>query len=90
MKLEALHSNVRYVAILRDMDSRLLANGEARIYISEARGFFWPRDAAIIHTILVREAMIEIPKLDLILKVYQLKACESKSHFDLDLSPAHI
>jgi hypothetical protein len=86
MKLEGLHSNIRYSAILRDTDGLLLANGEARIYILEARGFFWPRDAAIIQTILVREAMIEIPKLDLILKVYHLNACESKSHFHLGLS----
>ena len=89
MKLESLHADIRYPAILLDKDDQHLATGEVQIDTFQARGVFSCSEhesAAILSQLPIDEANVEILQSDLRLKAYHLKSFSSQTVFHFDLS----
>jgi len=85
MQTGNLNPQIRYPATLRDADNQILSNGEVLIDTSQASGYFWPENKAILNTLPVHKAIIEMHQPDLILEIYFLRPCAFQLYLHFDL-----
>jgi hypothetical protein len=83
MKLEDLHLETRYPAILRNLDNQPLASGEVLFYREKSEGLFFLVDLKGLRNFPMSKAILEMPQHDLKLEVLNVAICP-------DIVPPHI